>query len=266
MPHSKCPPCSPVNYHPSPRSGVTCSPLTYHLSPRSGASGYQNRVHKNHEYLIICPLCSQLQAFLSDRLSTWGSTARRLCPPLLFTFHLSPGLAQRVIGTLPNPSAHTLAIWQTAHGAIQTRLLSGKRAHTWQTGKLVIPRKHGRFYQIRAIQRDKRHFCMTSNSHLAPVPVHSVWQTSPPHRTGPLARSLARPTLFRSIMKRFGRRPVFLAPAERAAGLWPAALCSSEICSSETCSSEVVFQRFCSSKFALQRKGRRWIFPPLTWA
>jgi len=138
--------------------------------------------------------------------------------PLLFTFHLSPGLAQRVIDTLPKPSAHTLAIWQTAHGAIQTRLLSAKRAHTWQAGKLVIPQRHGPFYQTRAIPREKRHFCMTSNSHLAPVPVHSVWQTSPPHRTRPLARSLARPTLFRSIMKRFGRRPVFLAPAERAAG------------------------------------------------
>jgi hypothetical protein len=31
--------------------------LASHLSPlsSSGASGYQNRVHKKHEYLIICP-------------------------------------------------------------------------------------------------------------------------------------------------------------------------------------------------------------------
>jgi hypothetical protein len=56
--------------------------------------------------------------------------------PLLFTFHLSPALAQRVIGTLPNPSAHTLAIWQPAPGAIQTPLLSAKPATTWQSGKL----------------------------------------------------------------------------------------------------------------------------------
>jgi len=74
------------------------------LPPCSLASGYQNRVHKNHEYLITCPQDPIPHAFLSDRVSTWGSTARsRLCH--LFASHLSPALAQRVIGTLPNSSA-----------------------------------------------------------------------------------------------------------------------------------------------------------------
>ena len=130
MRHSKRPSCSPVNYHPSPRF-LACSPLSYQLSPRSGASGYQNRVHKNHEYLIACPVCLQPHAFLSDRLITWGSTARPLPPPLLFTFHLTPALAQR--GTLPKPSARTLANWQPALGATRTPLLSAKPATVWQT-------------------------------------------------------------------------------------------------------------------------------------
>ena len=171
MRHSKCAPSLPVTYHPSPRS-LTCSPLTYQLSPRSGASGYQNRVHKKHGYLITCPQYAILAAFLSDRLITWASTARsrlcrlfashhspalaqrrhlfpaisrRLSPPLLFTFHLTPALAQR--GTLPNPSAHTLAIWQSAPGAIQTPLLSVKPATTWQSGKLPIQPKYAAYYQ-----------------------------------------------------------------------------------------------------------------------
>jgi hypothetical protein len=74
MLRSKCPPCLPVTYHPFPRF-LACSPLTYQLSPRSGASGYQNRVHKNHEHLIICPQHAILAGFLSDRLSTWGKAA-----------------------------------------------------------------------------------------------------------------------------------------------------------------------------------------------
>jgi len=134
MRHSKCAPSLPVTYHPSPRS-LTCSPLTYQLSPRSGASGYQNRVHKNHEYLIICPVCPQLHAFLSDRLITWGSTARRLSPPLLFTFHLTPALAQR--GTLPNPSAHTLANGLPAPGANPPTILWDIADQAWQTGRLA---------------------------------------------------------------------------------------------------------------------------------
>gem|GEM_PF-4541754 len=69
-----------LNAHRSPVKFLTCSPLTYQLSPRSGASGYQNRVHKNHEYLIICPVCPQLHAFLSDRLSTWGKAAAGVWP------------------------------------------------------------------------------------------------------------------------------------------------------------------------------------------
>jgi len=144
MRHSKRPSCSPVNYHPSPRF-LACSPLSYQLSPRSGASGYQNRVHKNHEYLIACPVCLQLHAFLSDRLITWGSTARPLPPPLLFTFHLTPALAQR--GTLPKPSAHILANWQPALGASQTPMLSVKHATAWQTGKPPIQPKYEAYYE-----------------------------------------------------------------------------------------------------------------------
>jgi len=49
---------------------------------------------------------------------------RSLLPSLLsrspFSFHLLPALTQRVIGTLPNSSAHTLAIWQPAPGANPT--------------------------------------------------------------------------------------------------------------------------------------------------
>jgi hypothetical protein len=67
-------------------------PLTYQLSPRSRASGYQNRVHKNHECLIICPRGPIPHAFLSDRLITWGKAT------------------QRVIGTLPNPNAQPRAL------------------------------------------------------------------------------------------------------------------------------------------------------------
>ena len=44
------------------------------------ASGYQNRVHKKHAYLIICPQDRIPQAFLSDRLSTWGGIAARRRP------------------------------------------------------------------------------------------------------------------------------------------------------------------------------------------
>ena len=161
MRHSKCAPSLPVTYHPSPRS-LTCSPLTYQLSPRSGASGYQNRVHKNHEYLIICPQHAILAGFLSDRLITWASTARsrpchlfashltpalaqrrhlfpaisrRLSPPLLFTFHLTPALAQR--GTLPNPSAHTLANGLPAPGANPPTILWDIADQAWQTGRLA---------------------------------------------------------------------------------------------------------------------------------
>jgi len=103
-------------------------PLTYQLSPRSGASGYQNRVHKKHEHQIICPLCPQLHAFLSDRLITWGKPA------------------QRVIGTLPNSSAHTLAIWQPAPWRNQNAALSPKAATIWQSGKLAIQPKHEAYY------------------------------------------------------------------------------------------------------------------------
>ena len=134
MRYSKCVPSLPVTYRPAPRF-LTCSPLTYQLSPRSGASGYQNRVHKNHEYLIICPLGPQLHAFLSDRLITWGNAARRLCPPLLFTFHLTPALAQR--GTLPNPSAHTLANGLPAPGANPPTILWDIADQAWQTGRLA---------------------------------------------------------------------------------------------------------------------------------
>ena len=185
MQHSKRPHRSPVTYPPSPRSGLghlrACH--LWPLSAQRRASGYQDRVHINHELLITCPQGAIPHDFLSDRLSTWGSTARRLCPPLLFTFHLSPGLAQRVIDTLPKPSAHTLATWQTGHPAKVRPLFSTSRD----------PAR-------------KRHFCMTSNSHLAPVPVRSA-PGKPARRTapGPLARSLARPTLFGSIMKQFGR-------------------------------------------------------------
>jgi len=77
--HSQRPHCSPVTYQLSPRSDL-CHLLACHLSPLSAqrrASGYQNRVHKNHEYLIICPQDATPHDFLSDRLSTWGSTAAR---------------------------------------------------------------------------------------------------------------------------------------------------------------------------------------------
>jgi hypothetical protein len=170
MRHSKRAPSSPVTYHSSPRF-LACSPVAYHLSPRSGASGYQNRVHKNHEYLIICPLCSQLQAFLSDCLITWGSTARPLPPPLLFTFHLSPALAQR--GTLPKSSARTLANWQTATGAIKTPLLSAKAAPAWQSGKLPIQPKYGAYYQTPSPPRPKAPFAQTPCP-LAPLPPRSL--------------------------------------------------------------------------------------------
>jgi len=85
MRHSKRPHYSPVNYRPSPRSGLVHL-FTSHLSPLSAqrpplsaqrlASGYQNRVHKNHEYLITCPHGPIPRDFLSDRLSTWGNAAR----------------------------------------------------------------------------------------------------------------------------------------------------------------------------------------------
>ncbi len=155
MRYSKCVPSLPVTYRPAPRF-LTCSPLTYQLSPRSGASGYQNRVHKNHEYLIICPVCPQLHAFLSDRLITWGSTARRLSPPLLFTFHLTPALAQR--GTLPNSSAHTLAIWQPAPGANPPAILLAIADQTWQTGKLPIQPKCRARYETTSPPRTKAAF------------------------------------------------------------------------------------------------------------
>ena len=61
------------------------------------------------------------------------SSANHLSP-----VHLSPALAPRVIGTLPKPSAHTLAIWQPAPAATQTRLLSVKTETTWQSGKLAF--------------------------------------------------------------------------------------------------------------------------------
>jgi len=198
MRHSKRAPSSPVTYHSSPRF-LACSPVAYHLSPRSGASGYQNRVHKNHEYLNICPLCPQLHAFLSDRLITWGSTARPLPPPLLFTFHLSPALAQRrhlfpaisrrlsppllftfhlspalaQRGTLPKSSARTLANWQTATGAIKTPLLSAKAAPAWQSGKLPIQPKYGAYYQTPSPPRPKAPFAQTPCP-LAPLPPRSL--------------------------------------------------------------------------------------------
>ena len=85
MRHSKRPHYSPVNYHPSPRSGLVHL-FTSHLSPLSAqrpplsaqrrASGYQNRVHKNHEYLITCPHGPISRRFLSDRLRTWGNASR----------------------------------------------------------------------------------------------------------------------------------------------------------------------------------------------
>ena len=122
------------------------SPVTYQLSPRSGASGYQNRVHKNHGHLITCLQHANLAGFLSDRLITWASTARsRLCR--LFASHLTPALAQRVIGTLPKPSAHILANWQPALGATRTPLLSAKPATVWQPGKLPIQPKYEAYYE-----------------------------------------------------------------------------------------------------------------------
>ncbi len=147
MRHSKCAPSLPVTYHPSPRS-LTCSPLTYQLSPRSGPSGYQNRVHKKHEYLIICPVCPQLHAFLSDRLITWGKAV------------------QRVIGTLPNSSAHSLAIWQPAPGAIETPLLSAKAATAWQSGKLAYQPKRGAHYETASTPRTARPLITLSLYHL----------------------------------------------------------------------------------------------------
>ena len=72
-------PLSPVRLSAitSLRAAGTCSPLTCHPSPRSGgASGYQNRVHRKHEYLIICPQDAISNDFLSDRLSTWGNASR----------------------------------------------------------------------------------------------------------------------------------------------------------------------------------------------
>ena len=176
MRHSKCAPSLPVTDHPSPRS-LTCSPLTYQLSPRSGASGYQNRARKKHEYLITCPQHAILAGFLSDRLSTWGSTARPLPPPLLFTFHLSPALAQR--GTLPNPSAHTLAIWQPATGTGQTPLLSAKPATAWHSGKLVSQPKRGAHYETASSPRTARplspyHFITLSPCACAQVLVNTA--------------------------------------------------------------------------------------------
>ena len=179
MRHSKCAPSLPVTDHPSPRS-LTCSPLTYQLSPRSGASGYQNRARKKHEYLITCPQHAILAGFLSDCLITWGSTARPLPPPLLFTFHLSPALAQR--GTLPNPSAHTLAIWQPATGAKQTPILSAKATTTWQSGKLVFQPKRGVYYET-ATPRTKAGFHRTRHAPVRPPPYHVI-TLSPYHPCG----------------------------------------------------------------------------------
>ena len=76
--HSQRPQCSPVTYQLSPRSDL-CHLLACHLSPLSAqrrASGYQNRVHKNHAYLITCPHGPISRRFLSDRLRTWGNASR----------------------------------------------------------------------------------------------------------------------------------------------------------------------------------------------
>jgi len=83
-------------------------------------------------------------------------------PPLLFTFLLSPALAQRVIGTLPKPSAHPLAIWQSASGEIQTPLLSAKPATAWQSGKLAFRPKRGAHYETVTMPRTKAAFLNAS--------------------------------------------------------------------------------------------------------
>jgi len=112
MQHSKRPHCSLVTDQLSPCSRL-CPLLAAHLSPLSAprrASGYQNRVHRNHALLIACPHGSIPHGFLSDRLSTWGGIAARRRLSHLFAFplsslsaqrrHLSPARAQRVIGTI----------------------------------------------------------------------------------------------------------------------------------------------------------------------
>jgi hypothetical protein len=111
MRHSKRPHYSPVNYHPSPRSGLVHL-FTSHLSPLSAqrpplsaqrrASGYQNRVHKNHEYLITCPHGPIPRDFLSDRLNTWGNAARRRSGAIP---HHAPALLVTALLVIPARSA-----------------------------------------------------------------------------------------------------------------------------------------------------------------
>jgi|GEM_PF-2933516 hypothetical protein len=77
--------------------------------------------------------------------------------------HLSPALAQRalaqrVIGTLPKSSAHTLANWQPAPGAIQTPLLSAIANQDWQSGKLAFRPKRGAHYETVTMPRTRAAF------------------------------------------------------------------------------------------------------------
>jgi len=87
---------------------------------------------------------------------------RSLLPSLLsrspFSFHLLPALTQRVIGTLPNSSAHTLAIWQPAHGANPPAILMAIADHTWQTGKQRIQPKCRARYETTSPPRTKAAF------------------------------------------------------------------------------------------------------------
>ena len=86
------------------------------------------------------------------------SSANHLSP-----VHLSPALAQRalaqrVIGTLPKSSAHTLANWQPAPGAIQTPLLSAIANQDWQSGKLAFRPKRGAHYETVTMPRTRAAF------------------------------------------------------------------------------------------------------------
>jgi hypothetical protein len=141
---------------------------------------------------------------------------RSLLPSLLapspLTFNLSPALTPRVIGTLPNPSAHILAIWQSAPGAIQTPLLSAKPATTWQSGNLPLQPKYAAYYQTPFPPRRKS--ALRRRARVSAMPDPRCSRNRPgPWRFGlgffaPLPPCTLNPSMFRRTTTRMvvGRR------------------------------------------------------------
>ena len=102
-------------------------------------------------------MCSRLPSLLS---------------PSPVTFHLSPALAQRVIGTLSNSSAHTLAIWQPGPPEVKMPNLSDKPATAWQSGKLAIQPKYEAYMRPPPRQEQTRsHFALALSPECRYTPI-----------------------------------------------------------------------------------------------